>query len=159
MVKALRPLRIQQALDALGLQLQVIELPASTRTAQEAADAVGCRVEQIVKSIVFRGQRTDEPVLVLAGGAGRIDEALVGALAGEPIGKADADYVRERTGFAIGGVSPVGSTAPIRTVIDEQLFECDAIWAAAGTPNSVFQLRPADLRVLAPTAAIGKVKR
>ena len=151
--------RVQAALAAHGLALQVVELPASTRTAQGAATAVGCRVEQIVKSIVFRGLTSGDAVLVLAGGAGRIDEARVAALVGEPVGKADAAYVRDQTGFAIGGVSPAGHIKPVRTVIDEDLFAFDQIWAAAGTPNAVFPLTPADLRVLAGHGApVARVK-
>lgn len=136
--------RIQAALLALGRDLEVVELPQSTRTAAEAAAAIGCMVAQIAKSIVFR--RDDgAAVLVVASGANRVDEAKVAALAGGAIGKADAAFVREKTGFVIGGVPPLGHPAPILTLLDHDLLELPAIWAAAGTPNAVFRLVPADL--------------
>lgn len=140
--------RVQAALDRLGLTLQVITLPASTRTAAEAAAAVGCQVGQIVKSLIFRAAASDAPLLVLASGANRVDEARLADLVGEPIAKADAAFVRAHTGFAIGGVAPVGHPQPLRTFIDADLLAYDAFWAAAGTPNSVFALRPADLQTL-----------
>src|SRR5690606_15202312 len=106
--------RVQDALAALGLPHRVVELPASTRTAQEAADALGCTVGQIVKSLVFRATQTDTPILVLASGANRVNEARLGELVGEPVAKADAAFVRAHTGFAIGGVAPLGHPAPLR---------------------------------------------
>jgi prolyl-tRNA editing enzyme YbaK/EbsC (Cys-tRNA(Pro) deacylase) len=138
--------RVQDALTALGLPCRVVELPASTRTAQEAADAVGCTVGQIVKSLVFRGARTDAPILVVASGANRVNETRLAELAGEPIAKADAAFVRAHTGFAIGGVAPLGHPAPLTTYIDADLLQYAEIWAAAGTPNAVFALTPADLQ-------------
>jgi prolyl-tRNA editing enzyme YbaK/EbsC (Cys-tRNA(Pro) deacylase) len=140
--------RVQDALTALGLPCRVVELPASTRTAQEAADAVGCSVGQIVKSLVFRGAQTDTPILVLASGANRVHEARLAELAGQPIAKADAAFVRAHTGFSIGGVAPLGHPAPLNTYIDADLLQYDQIWAAAGTPNAVFALRPADLEAI-----------
>ena len=140
--------RVQDALTALGLPCRVVELPASTRTAQEAADAVGCTVGQIVKSLVFRGAQTDMPILVLASGANRVDERRLGELAGEPIAKADAAFVRAHTGFAIGGVAPLGHPAPLKTYIDADLLQYAEIWAAAGTPNAVFALTPTDLEAM-----------
>jgi prolyl-tRNA editing enzyme YbaK/EbsC (Cys-tRNA(Pro) deacylase) len=137
--------KVQQALQALGLDLQVVELPGSTRTAVEAAQAVGCQVGQIVKSLVFKGKRSQRPILVVASGQNRVDERLVEALIGEPLGKADADFVRQHTGFVIGGVPPVGHTQPLETYIDEDLLQYDEIWAAAGTPHAVFRLTPDDL--------------
>ena len=137
--------RVQEALAAPGLPCQVVELPASTRTAQEAAQAIGCSVAQIVKSLIFRGSRTGKPILVLASGVNRVDEKKLGELAGEPVGKADADFVRQQTGFAIGGVPPVGHAAPIETYIDADLLQHEEIWAAAGTPRAVFRLKPQDL--------------
>jgi prolyl-tRNA editing enzyme YbaK/EbsC (Cys-tRNA(Pro) deacylase) len=137
--------RVQDALAALGLPCRVIELPASTRTAQEAADALGCSIGQIVKSLVFRGTQTERPILVLASGANRVDEARLGELAGEPVAKADAAFVRVHTGFAIGGVAPLGHPAPLQTYIDTDLMRYPEIWAAAGTPKAVFALTPADL--------------
>lgn len=137
--------KVQQALEALGLSLQVVELPASTRTAVEAAQAISCQVGQIVKSLVFRKAVSGAPLLVVASGANRVNEALVGELAGEPIGKADADFVRQQTGFVIGGVPPLGHNQPIQTLVDEDLLQYGEIWAAAGTPNAVFRLSPQDL--------------
>ncbi|MCX5916322.1 MAG: YbaK/EbsC family protein [Deltaproteobacteria bacterium] len=138
--------KVQEALTALGLPCQVVELPASTRTAQEAAQAIGCTVAQIVKSLIFRGTRTGKPILVLASGVNRVNEKRLGEMAGEPIGKADADFVRQHTGFAIGGVPPVGHSTPIETYIDADLLQYQEIWAAAGTPRAVFRLIPQDLQ-------------
>jgi len=141
--------RVQDALAALGgaarHRCQVVELPASTRSAQEAARAIGCQVAQIAKSLIFRGTETGRPLLVIASGANRVDEAAVGRVFGELIAKADADFVRQRTGFAIGGVPPVGHTEPLPTLIDADLLAYAEIWAAAGTPHAVFRLTPADL--------------
>ena len=137
--------KIQDALAALGMTLQVVELPSSTRTAVEAAQAVGCQVGQIVKSLVFRAAQSDRPVLVVASGANRVNEALLGQALGEPIAKADADYVRLRTGFAIGGVPPLAHAEPLNIFIDQDLLQYAEIWAAAGTPHAVFCLTPAQL--------------
>jgi prolyl-tRNA editing enzyme YbaK/EbsC (Cys-tRNA(Pro) deacylase) len=137
--------RVQGALEHLGFRYQVVELPRTTRSAAEAAEAVGCQVAQIAKALVFKGRESGQPILVIASGANRVDERALGELVGEPIGKADADFVRQATGFAIGGVAPVGHVRPVRTFIDEDLLRHDAIWAAAGTPNAVFRLAPADL--------------
>ncbi len=138
--------KVQDALSQMGLSCRVIELPASTRTAQEAAQAAGCTLGQIVKSLVFRTRNSGQPVLVETSGANRVDEKRVAALLGEPVDKASADFVREQTGFAIGGVPPLAHDHPIRTLIDEDLMQYDLIWAAAGTPNAIFQLTPADLQ-------------
>jgi prolyl-tRNA editing enzyme YbaK/EbsC (Cys-tRNA(Pro) deacylase) len=137
--------RVQDALDSFGVTLQVVELPASTRSAIEAAQAVGCQVEQIAKSLVFKAQDSDRPVLVIASGPNRVSEGRLGELLGEAIGKADADFVRQRTGFVIGGVPPVGHIERMPTFVDEDLLQYDTIWAAAGTPHAVFQLQPHDL--------------
>jgi prolyl-tRNA editing enzyme YbaK/EbsC (Cys-tRNA(Pro) deacylase) len=137
--------KVQDALAALGMTLQVVELPASTRTAVDAAQAAGCDLGQIVKSLVFRGTRSDRPVLVIASGANRVNEARLGELLGEPIGKADAEYVRLHTGFAIGGVPPVGHAEPLITFIDRDLLQYAYVWAAAGTPHAIFQLSPVQL--------------
>ncbi len=126
----------------------MIELPRSTRTSQEAADAVGCALGQIAKSIIFRAARSDRAVLVLTSGANRVSESAVAELLGEPLGKADASFVRARTGFVIGGVPPVGHAEPLVTFIDEDLLQCAEIWAAAGTPNALFKLTPAELGVV-----------
>jgi prolyl-tRNA editing enzyme YbaK/EbsC (Cys-tRNA(Pro) deacylase) len=137
--------RVSQALAAAGLEAEVKVLEASTRSAAEAAAAIGCTVAQIAKSLVFRTRETGRPVLVVASGTNRVDEEAVAALVGETLAKADAAFVRDRTGFAIGGVAPVGHREPPVTVIDEDLLAFDSIWAAAGTPNAVFRLTPSDL--------------
>ena len=137
--------RVQQALIAVGIEATVRELPQSTRTARDAAAAVGCRVEQIAKSLVFRRADTGAPVLVIASGGNRVDEAVVSAHLRAPIAMADADFVRASTGFAIGGVPPLGHPAPIQTILDEDLLRLDTIWAAAGTPRAVFALTPRQL--------------
>lgn len=139
---------MQAALDAAGIEARVVEMPASTRTAVDAARAVGCEVAQIAKSLIFRGRDSGAPLLVITSGTNRVDEARIAEVIGEPIEKASADFVRERTGYAIGGVPPAGHTEPIRTFIDEDLLRYDSIWAAAGTPNAVFELIPHDLSKL-----------
>jgi len=136
---------VQDALKALGFINEVMELQTTTRTSAEAAQAVGCRVEQIAKSIVFRGKQTDRPVLVIASGPNRINEKKIEALISELIGKADANFVRQRTGFVIGGVPPVGHLEKIEIFIDEDLLQYEEIWAAAGSPNAVFRLTPSDI--------------
>jgi len=137
--------KVQAALAARGFTLQVVELPQSTRTSAEAAAAVGCTVAQIAKSIVFRAARSQRPVLVLTSGVNRVSESAVAVLVGEPLAKADADFVRARTGFVIGGVPPVGHAESLITFIDEDLLQYVEIWAAAGTPNAVFRLTPEEL--------------
>ncbi|GER83599.1 MAG: YbaK/EbsC family protein [Thermogemmatispora sp.] len=140
--------RVQEVLTAGGFQCEVIELPTSTRTASEAARAVGCALGQIVKSLVFRGRESGRPILVEASGANRVDERRLGELVGEPIERADADFVKERTGFAIGGVPPVGHKEPLETFIDEDLLHYERVWAAAGTPSALFALTPAELQAM-----------
>ena len=137
--------RVQAALAAHGIAAEVREFPASTRTSAEAAAAVGCSIGQIAKSLVFRARTTDRAVMVIASGANRVDEKAVAARLGEPIGRADADFVRDRTGYAIGGVPPIGHVEPLPIFIDRDLLAFDEIWAAAGTPNAVFRIRPVDL--------------
>lgn len=134
--------RVQQALAAAGFDFQVREFPASTRTSQEAAAAIGCDVAQIAKSLIFRALDSDRPVLIMASGANRVEEKAVAALLGEKLERADAGFVRARTGFAIGGVPPVGHSEKPVCVIDADLLALDEIWAAAGTPNAVFRLTP-----------------
>lgn len=132
--------RVQAALEGSGVAFEVKELAASTRTAKEAATAIGCTVAQIAKSIIFRAQGSGRPILVVASGVNRIDEAKVAAALGEGLGKADADFVRDRTGYVIGGVPPLGHAEPIETFIDSDLLTLGDIWAAAGTPRAVFRL-------------------
>jgi prolyl-tRNA editing enzyme YbaK/EbsC (Cys-tRNA(Pro) deacylase) len=119
----------------------VMTFPEGTRTAVDAANAVGCDVAQIVKSLVFR-RESGGAVLVVVSGRNRVDERKVSALLGEPIGKADAAFVREATGFAIGGVPPAGHATPVETIVDEDLLAYDEVWAAAGTPQAVFATTP-----------------
>jgi len=147
--------KVQDALRDLGFDLNVIEHAESTRTAQEAADRVGVTLGQIVKSLIFKGKETGKPILVLTSGANRVDEKRIKAYAGEKIGRADADFVRGVTGYAIGGVPPIAHIQKMETYLDEDLMQYDLIWAAAGTPNAVFELTPADLQKM----TAGLVKR
>ena len=137
--------KVQDALTAMGYSMQVMELPASTRTAVEAAQAVGCDVGQIVKSLIFKGRESGRPFLLLVSGANRVDLEKAAAAVGEALDKADADFVRQHTGFAIGGVPPVGHTEALDTLIDVDLLQYPQVWAAAGTPNALFCLSPAEL--------------
>lgn len=147
MAQSLKPSaqRVQDALYAGGFINQVVELADSTRTSAEAAAAVGCAVEQIAKSLVFVGKQSGAAILVIASGGNRVDERKVSALLGEKITRADAEFVRTQSGFVIGGVPPIGHAQPLRTVIDADLLTHDEIWAAAGHPNAVFRLEPAEL--------------
>lgn len=145
--------RVVAALQAAGHDAAITVFADSTRTAADAAAAVGCTVGQIAKSLVFRTKGSARPVLVIASGGGRVDEAAVATaladrLGGEKILRADAAFVRDTTGFAIGGVAPVGHLTPPITVIDRDLLAYDTIWAAAGTPNAVFATTPASLLVI-----------
>lgn len=134
---------VQEALTRHGVHARVVELPASTRTAIDAASAIGCTVAEIVKSLIFRTKESGKAVLVLASGVNRVSEKAIQKALGEEIVKADADFVREVTGFAIGGVPPIGHKEQIQTFIDEDLLQFKEVWAAAGTPNAVFNL-PSD---------------
>ncbi len=145
---------VQRALAEKGLKFEVHELKASTRTASDAAMAIGCQVEQIVKSLLFRTKETQRPVLVLVSGKNRANEEVLQRHIGESILKADADFTREITGFAIGGIPPLGHKNPISLVyIDEELLQYETLWAAAGTPYAVFSLPAKELQ----KAAGGKV--
>ncbi|GCE24670.1 cys-tRNA(pro)/cys-tRNA(cys) deacylase [Dictyobacter alpinus] len=137
---------VQDTLQAQGYSSQVVELSASSRTAQEAAQAIGCQVAQIVKSLIFMTKNTSRPVLVVASGSNRVNEKLLGQLVGEPIVRADPDFVRQHTGYAVGGVAPLGHPEPLLTFIDSDLLQYEQIWAAAGTPFAVFQLTPQELQ-------------
>jgi prolyl-tRNA editing enzyme YbaK/EbsC (Cys-tRNA(Pro) deacylase) len=123
----------------------VLEFDESTRTAADAAAAIGCTVGQIAKSLIFRATESGRPVLAIASGSVRVDERRLSSLLGEDIARADAAFVREHTGFAIGGVPPVGHRSPPVIFIDETLLGFETIWAAGGTPNAVFRLQPDDL--------------
>lgn len=139
---------IQDVLSKHGINFKVIELSSSARTAQEAADALGCTIGQIVKSLIFKTKETQEPILVLASGSNRVNEEKIEAQLGQKILKADAEFTREVTGFAIGGIPPLGHKQKIRTFIDQDLFNFNELWAAAGTPHAVFNLKPSDLQTL-----------
>jgi len=147
MAEPLRPAaaRVQRLLAERGVETEVIEFAETTRSSVEAAAQIGCEVAAIAKSLVFRAKPSNRPVLVIASGANRVNEKAVEALLGEKIGKADADFVRDKTGFAIGGVAPIGHDTPPVTFIDEDLLRLATIRAAAGTPFAVFRLTPADL--------------
>ena len=140
--------KIQDQLKTLGYSSTVIEHVESTRTAQEAADRAGCALGQIVKSLIFKGKTSGKPILVLTSGANRVDEKRISAYAGEPISRADADFVRAVTGFAIGGVPPLGHIQKMETYIDEDFLQYPTIWAAAGTPNAIFELKTEDLQTM-----------
>lgn len=137
--------KVQNALTAARFTNRVIEHNQTTRSAKEAAAAIGCRVEQIAKSLIFKTSRTHQALLVIASGPNRVNEAHLGELAGEAIEKADADFAQQATGFAIGGIPPLGHLAAIKTYIDEDLLKLQEIWAAAGNPNAVFRLTPQEL--------------
>ncbi len=132
-------------LESHGYAKPIVMLPETGRTSAEAAAGLGCAIAQIAKSIIFRRLGDDAPVLVIASGANRVDEAKVAAHVGA-LGKADARFVREQTGYAIGGVCPIGHATPPVTLIDADLLELDSLWAAAGHPHAVFKLSPAEPR-------------
>ena len=137
--------KVQDALDRINLGHAVLELDVPVKTAQQAADAVGCEVAQIAKSLIFKSRDSARPVLVITCGANRVSEARVAALLGEELARADPEFVRTNTGFAIGGIPPVGHTVQPVVFIDEDLLLLETIWAAAGHPNSLFKLDPKDL--------------
>ncbi len=137
--------RVQDTLTGLGHSEPVFELPVPVRTAADAAREVGCEVGQIAKSLIFRAERSNRPLLVIASGVNRVDVERLEALIGEPIVRADPAFVREHTGYSIGGIPPVGHAHRLETLIDEDLLRHERIWAAAGHPNALFPLTPADL--------------
>lgn len=139
---------VQNTLDTLGYKNEVIELSDSTRTAQEAADTLGCKVAQIAKTIVFKLEETNQALVVIASGSNRINEMHLSEILGQTLGKADASFVREETGYVIGGVSPIIQDKTIKIILDEDLFQFENIWAAAGHPKAVFQLTPSELKTL-----------
>jgi prolyl-tRNA editing enzyme YbaK/EbsC (Cys-tRNA(Pro) deacylase) len=147
--------KIQDLLNSLGYTCTVIEHAESTRTAQEAADRAGCELGQIVKSLIFRGKTSGKPIMVLTSGVNRVDEKRISEYAGESISRADADFVRSVTGYAIGGVPPIGHIQMMETYLDEDFLQYKTIWAAAGTPNAIFELATSDLHKMTD----GKVVR
>jgi prolyl-tRNA editing enzyme YbaK/EbsC (Cys-tRNA(Pro) deacylase) len=140
--------KIQDQLIKLGYNYQVVESQQPTRTSADAAARVGCSIGQIVKSLIFKTKISGKPVLVLTSGANRVDVNRIAHLTGEPIGRADPEFVRSVTGYAIGGIPPIGHTTTIETYLDEDLLQFEKIWAAAGTPNAVFELTPQTLQAM-----------
>ncbi len=132
--------KVQDALKQLGYDYKVIESNESTRTALEAAERVGCKVGQIAKSLIFQGKSSGKAILILTSGANQVDVKRMKVHAEEKIGRADPAFVRERTGYAIGGIPPIGHLHPIETYVDEDLLQYEKIWAAAGTPNAIFEM-------------------
>ena len=137
--------RVQDRLAELGFGNQVVEMPDTARSAADAAASCGCEVAQIAKSIIFRAAVSNRAVLVMASGVNRVDEEKIATALGEELAKADADFVRASTGFAIGGVAPIGHSSAPEIFIDRDLMALETIWAAAGTPRAVFKLTPEDL--------------
>ena len=145
---------MRKALGDAGLHSEIVELPGAARTAKAAAEFLGCDVGQIANSLVFQGLTTGEALLVMSSGAKRVDLERLAQIAGEPVGKADAEFVRRSTGFAIGGVAPVGHFGPLRTFVEESLAAYGEIWAAAGHPHTVFRLTYPDLLRITRGAAV-----
>ncbi|KAB2845952.1 MAG: YbaK/EbsC family protein, partial [Hyphomicrobiaceae bacterium] len=137
--------RFEERAKAVGLKVTVRRMKESTRTAEEAAQACGCGVGQIVKSLVFRGKQSGEPYLLLVSGSNRVNEMGVAKVIGEALTRPDADYVREVTGYSIGGIPPLGHDTPLKTFIDRALTQYDIVWAAAGMPVAVFPVEPRQL--------------
>jgi prolyl-tRNA editing enzyme YbaK/EbsC (Cys-tRNA(Pro) deacylase) len=140
--------RVKAVLEASGIEFEITLLPAAVRTAQLAADALGCDVGQIANSLIFKDKASERAVLVMCAGDRRVDLAKVRRETGIELGKADAEFVRQETGFAIGGVPPVAHVSPVRYLLDESLQRHSEIWAAAGTPESVFRMSPRQLQQL-----------
>jgi prolyl-tRNA editing enzyme YbaK/EbsC (Cys-tRNA(Pro) deacylase) len=141
-------LRTKQLLRDAGIDIQVVEFEQPTRTSAEAAAAIGCSVAEIAKSIVFRGKESGRAIIVVTSGGNRVSEAKVARQVGEPLARADGDFVRAATGYAIGGVAPIGHSQPVKLLLDEDLKRFETVWAAGGTPFSVFPLKPDQLRSL-----------
>jgi len=137
--------RVQEVLHQYHINAKVIEFKELTRTSQEAANTIGCEVGQIAKTLIFKGKQSEKPICIIASGTNRVDEKKIAACVGEPIERADPDYVLKYTGFVIGGIPPVGYTLESPPLIDEDLMNYSELWAAAGTPFAVFQLKPEDL--------------
>ena len=140
--------RVVRALVDAGHDITPLEMPGETRTAQQAADAAGCALDQIAKSIIFLGEQSGQAILFVTAGGNQVDAAKASAVAGEPLGKADATLIRAQTGFAIGGVSPIGHLNPIRAFWDPRLSDFDVVYAAAGTPRHIFPIAPDALKTM-----------
>lgn len=149
--------RVERALAQHGIVTEIVEFPQGTRTCADAAAAIGCSVAQIAKSVVLRAKTSGVPVVVIASGANRVCEKKVAALLGEPVGRADADFVRTKTGFAIGGVAPLGHLGKVHLLVDHDLLAIDPLWAAAGTPSTVFRVTARQLAAL-PEARLADIK-
>lgn len=140
--------RVTAALHDAGLDVTPLEMPQQTRTAAEAAEAAGCHIDQIAKSVIFAGLTSGQAILFITAGGNQVDTARASAVAGEPLGKADAALIRAQTGFAIGGVAPIGHLNPIRAFLDPRLLDFTEVWAAAGTPRHIFPIIPTMLVTL-----------
>ncbi len=146
--------KVNDVLKDYGIDTKIVQFPESARTAQEAANAIGCDIAHIVKSLIFCTEKTHQPILVLTSGVNRVNEKIIESLVGEKIKKADAEFTRNVTGFAIGGVPPFGHLQKITTFIDEDLLQYKTVWAAAGTPHTVFSLIPSDLQRITGGAVV-----
>ncbi len=140
--------RVRAALETAGVAADILEMPGETRTAADAAREAGCEIDQIAKSIIFRGETTGQTVLFVTAGGNQVDAGLASALAEEPLGRADATFVREMTGFAIGGVAPIAHKVAPVAFYDPRLMEFGAVYAAAGTPRHIFRIAPDELQQL-----------
>ncbi|SIN96384.1 YbaK/EbsC family protein [Vannielia litorea] len=147
--------RVRSALQTAGLPAEIREMPESTRTAAEAAAAAGCEIDQIAKSIIFAGKASGALYLFLTAGGNQVDPAKASAAAGEPLARADGKVVRDLTGFAIGGVAPIGHLAAPRAFLDPRLLDFAQVWAAAGTPRHIFSIAPHDMARLADATTTG----
>ncbi|MDO5703613.1 MAG: YbaK/EbsC family protein [Paracoccus sp. (in: a-proteobacteria)] len=140
--------RVRAALAEAGLDAEILEMADSTRTAENASRAAGCHVDQIAKSIIFRGEDSGHVILFLTAGGNRVDPTKAARVAGQPLGKADAALIRAETGFAIGGVAPIGHLRPITAFFDRRLLDFPQVWAAAGTPRHIFAIAPDRLQAI-----------
>ncbi len=137
--------RVKTALAEAGVETEVLEMPGETRTAADAAREAGCEIDQIAKSIIFAGVESGAIVLFITAGGNQVDPTRASAVAGEPLSRADAARVRSATGFAIGGVAPIGHLTPSRVFFDKRLLDFGIVYAAAGTPRHIFPIDPAVL--------------
>jgi len=140
-----KALEFQAKIDQLGFPRKVVEFEESTRSAQQASDAIGCELGQIVKSLLFKTKQSQRGILVLTSGRNRVDEKKVQIAIAEKLGKANADFVRKVTGYSIGGVPPFGHRTELEILMDKDFFDFELIWAAAGTTNAVFPITPSEL--------------
>lgn len=146
---------LQSALKKHGLDCKVVELASSARTAQDAANSIGCNIAQIAKSLIFKTVTTSKPVLVLASGLNKVSEKVIESYIGEPIVKADAQFTKDITGFAIGGIPPIGHKQQIDFIfIDQDLIKLSSFWASAGTSHVVFNVTAKDLLAVVPGKVI-----